>query len=315
MISRRQLRIKAFQTLYAFFKTGDKSIQAGEKEMLFSIEKMHELYYSLLLLPGEVQRYSQKKLDIRRQKQTATYEDLHPNTKFVDNKVIRMIEESSGLAQYMTEKKIGWGNYPELIKKLHDVFTESEYFIEYMNDEDDSFKRDKNIIKFFYTDLLYNSTDLFQVLEEKSIFWMDDIDFTIGMVVKTLKKMKKNKPETLEFMPIFQNEDDVDFVKTLFRKTLLNQREYRDLIESHVHNWDVERIAYTDKLILTMAISEIIEFSSIPVKVSFNEYIDLAKKYGSEKSGGFINGVLDKLIEKLKAEDRIHKSGRGLIDN
>jgi N utilization substance protein B len=315
MISRRQLRVKTLHTLYAFFKTGDKSIQIAEKELFHSIEKMHELYFSLFILPGEVQRYAQKRSEIRRQKQTASADELNPNTKFLENSVIHMIQESEGLEKYMTEKKIGWGNYPELIKKLYEILTESEYFAEYLNSPDDSFKRDKDLVKFFFSDLLYNSSDLYQTLEEKSIYWLDDVDFVLSMIVKTIKDMKKNRPETLSFMPLFQNDDDKDFVKTLFRKTLLNHAEYQNLIENQVVNWDVDRIAFTDKLILLMAIAEIIEFNSIPVKVSFNEYIELAKKYGSEKSGSFINGVLDKLIEKLTQENKIHKTGRGLIDS
>jgi len=315
MISRRQLRVKTLQTLYSFFKNGDKSIQIAEKELFHSIEKFHELYYSLFLLPVDVQRYALKLSNLRRKKQIASSQEINPNTRFIDNPVIQMIAESEGLAEYQSEKKIGWGNYPELIKKLYEVLSESEYFNEYMESTDESFKREKDLVKFFYTDLLYNSVDLHQVLEEKSIYWLDDVDFVLSMIVKTIKEMKKDRPETLNFLPLFQNDDDKEFVKTLFRKTLLNNAAYKNMIENQVVNWDVDRIAYTDKLILLMAISEIIEFSSIPVKVSFNEYIELAKKYGSEKSSSFINGVLDKLIENLTKENKIFKTGRGLIEN
>jgi len=314
MISRRLLRIKALLVLYAFFKNGAGSIQNAEKELFHSINKVEEMYYMLFLLIVEVRNFGENKIEKARQKQIATAEDLHPNTSFTDNKVINQINESSGFHKYLKTSKITWINYPELVKNLYNELIETDFYKEYIKLDTIEYKDDKELVNFFFSEILYNSKELYGVFEEQSVYWNDDADFVIGMVVKTIKEFKENRPESVRYYPVFQKEEDSDFVKHLFRKTLINHVDYRNIIEKQLENWDVERIAYTDKLILMMAVAEMMEFSSIPVNVTFNEYIEIARKYGSEKSSAFINGVLDKMIQELKIEGKIIKTGRGLVE-
>jgi len=314
MISRRLLRIKTLQVLYAFFKTGAGSIQNAEKELFHSIQKIEELYYMLFLLLVEVRNLAENKRDMAKQKQMATFRDLNPNNRFIDNRVIQQISESDDFLRYVNAKKISWVNNSDLVKSIHNELVDSEYFMNYMTQDEDSYKSDKELVKFFFTDLLYNSKELYQNLEDQSVYWNDDVDFIINMNEKTIKDFKENNKSSIKYFPIFQKEEDSDFVKTLFRKTVINNAEYRKIIESQLQNWDVERVAYTDRLILMMALAEMVEFNSIPINVTFNEYIEIARKYGSEKSSSFINGVLDKMIVQLKNEGKIIKTGRGLME-
>lgn len=313
MISRRLLRIKVLQILYAFFNKKDISLQKAEKELLHSINKAEELFHYLLLLLIDTVDYDDKIIQIRKNRITASDEDKNPNVRFTENKVVKQIRESEDFTSFLNYKKMSWVNHPDLIKKIHKQLSESTDFKEYMAVEENTYRNDKRIVKYFYSNLIYNCEDLYSNLEEQSIYWNDDIDFTINMIVKHIKGFKKNKISSTSIPKLYKQTDDKEFVRDLLMKTIFNHKKYEKIITEKIVNWDFERIAFIDKLILMMAISEIIEFPSIPVKVTFNEYIDIAKNYSSEKSGKFINGVLDKIIKNLEEEKLFEKTGRGLI--
>ena len=313
MISRRIIRIKVLQILYAYFTSPDKSINNTEKELFFSLHKTYDLYHYLLELPGQVVKYAESRIELRKNKHFPTEEDLNPNTRFVDNKLIRQLKENEALKKYLTKTKITWNNEPELVQKLHNELIEQDFFKAYMNASDKSYEADRKLLEDFYTYIVLASEDVESHLEEQSIYWNDDLDFVISMVLKTLKKFKEYSSPGIALMPMFRDDEDEQFAKDLYRKAILNHDGNYKIVQQHTVNWDVERIAFVDVLILEMAISEFLYFPSIPTKVSLNEYIELSKYYSTEKSRNFINGILDKILKDLKKDDKIQKAGRGLV--
>jgi N utilization substance protein B len=313
MISRRILRIKILQLLYAYFQEGDGEINKAEKALFYSIQKSYDLYHYLLLLIIEIADYAYSRIEIALQKKIPSYEDLHPNTKFVENLIIGLLRKNKQLNEYLSHSKLSWSQTPELIKKLHNKIRMAPFFKEYMENTGKSFAEDQKLIIDIYTKEIATFEGLYQVLEEQSIFWNDEVEFIIGMIVKTLRKFRENNDENVPLMPLFKNEEDKEFAKHLFRKSIVNQKESRAMVEKFTENWDIDRIAFMDFLILEMAITEAIEFPFIPTKVTINEYLEIAKTYSTEKSRIFINGLLDKIFKHLKETEKIKKTGRGLI--
>jgi len=313
MISRRILRIKILQLLYAYFQGADSSVNKHEKELFFSIHKTYDLYHYLLLLIIDIADYANSRIEIARQKMIPTREDLNPNTKFVENKIIQQLRVNKQLNQYLNTTRLSWVNSPELIKKLHNRIRMTPYFKEYMEHPQRSFEEDKKLIIEIYSNEIVNTESIFQTLEEQSIYWNDEVEFVVSMIAKTIKDFKETENENSQLMPLFKNEDDKEFARDLFRKSVVHKEEYSKLIESYTENWDVERIAFLDMLTLVMAITEAVAFPSIPTRVTINEYLEIAKFYSTEKSSLFINGLLDKIFKHLKDNQIIVKTGRGLI--
>jgi transcription antitermination protein NusB len=313
MISRRLLRIKVLQIAYAYFKSDIDTLAKSEKELFFSIGKTYELYLSLYMLIIDIVRYARQRIELARGKLSPTYEDKHPNTRFAENILVSHLENHELLNSLFKKYKISWVNNPELIRELYNKLMTSEFYISYMNEEETTWNSDKKFILEMMNELFLSSESLEQVLEERSIYWNDDLDFTILMADKSLKKYSGPDSEPIPVYSLFKDEEDREFVKRLFHNLVLHHEEYEKLIDLHTRNWDVERLAYMDILILELAIAEILENDSIPVKVSFNEYIEIAKYYSTEKSSNFINGILDKIIQQLREENKITKRGRGLI--
>jgi N utilization substance protein B len=313
MISRRLLRIKTLQILFAFYLGESDSLPKAESELSHSNRKAYDLYHYLFLLLLDLRDYAEKKIEIARQKHMPSHEDLHPNSRFIDNRVLKLIDENEHLRAYLKQNKLSWVNYPELIKKLFQKIVASDYYIRYMELPQSTFNDDRQLITTILSKELEGFEDFTQCLEEQSIYWNDDVDFMIGMVIKTIKKFKENQDPSFPLFPMFKNDDDEDFASKLMRKVVVNHTEFVQIIDKFTKNWDVDRIASMDILIMEMAMNEILEFPSIPVKVSFNEYIEISKYYSTDQSSNFINGVLDKIIESLKNENRINKQGRGLM--
>ncbi len=313
MISRRIIRTKVLQVLYAYYSSDEKSINNTEKELFFCIQKAYDLYHYLFSIVIDIADYAESRIEIKRNKHQPTYEDLHPNTKFVSNQVIQQLRENRQLRTYLETKKMSWQDHPELIKELYLLMIESDHYKAYMADKTRSFLDDRKFIERLFNKTILVSEDLYNVLEELSIYWNDDVDFVISMIVKTLKRFNELSDAEQRLMPMFKDQEDKDFTKDLIRKTIINHDELRELIKEHSRNWDVERIAFMDILIMQLAITEFLYFPTIPTKVSLNEYIELSKFYSTEKSRNFINGILDKTLKDLKKTEKINKEGRGLI--
>lgn len=312
MINRRHIRLKVMQSLYAVQQSKNDDLVKEEKFLKFSILKMFDLYVLNLHLLIKVQEQASKKIELSKKKILATKEDLNPNKKFINNRILLTIKESISLESYIQLNKIeNWDLDDEYVKIIYDELLKSNLYNKYLNTAEDSFKVDKAFIIDFFKEIIAPNEKLAEYYEDKMISWVDDIPFVNTWVVKTLSKQKANSPFTLE--ALYKDKDDESFVLELLRKTLLNQHKFESDIVDKTPNWEKERIADIDMILIKMAISEFLYFPSIPVRVTINEYIEISKDYSTSKSGYFINGVLDKLSKEYLAENKIKKIGRGLL--
>lgn len=311
MLSRRLLRIKVLKALFAHIKSGADSMMASEKALMNSVDKSYDLYFQMLLLPVELAEYARKRQEIAKQKKLPTYDDLNPNTKFVDNAIISLIADSDSVNDYVASRKLGWQGHEDLIRSLYNRLLESEFYQKYMNSTEHSFDEERRFLDEFYRDIQHSEI-LDDELEEMSVAWCDDMAFILMMITRTLSNVRPSHTE-LKVLPKFKSDDDPRFVQTLFEKALVNFDDYQEYIEKFTSNWDVERIVFMDNLIIGTAMAELTAFPSIPVKVTMDEFIEISKYYSTPGSSTFINGVLDKIVESMSAEGKIKKSGRGLI--
>ncbi len=313
MISRRLLRIKALMALYAFNRREDDDIALAEKELIFSIEKTYDLYHYLLLLVLEVADIASEKIDQALLKRMPTTEDLNPKRRFIDNQVIAQLRKNKAFNSYISSRKLSWINYPHIPRLMYNKMITWDKYEEYMSSEVHGYTFDRKFIINLITKLFAESEDLESNFEEQSIYWNDDTEYVTIMIEKTLKKFKSDSRENALMMPLFKNKEDEDFVRILFRKTILNTRQYSELIDKNTTNWEVDRIALMDILVMQLAITEIIEFQEIPVKVTLNEYIEIAKYYCTSKSSTFVNGILDNIVKEIREKGLFRKTGKGLI--
>jgi N utilization substance protein B len=313
MISRRLLRIKALVALYAFNRREDENLAKAETELMFSIGKSYDLYHYLLLLVLEVTDIAQEKIDQALHKRMPSHEDLNPRRRFIDNRVIAQIRKNIEFKNYISSKKLSWVNNSHIPRLLYNKMIVWEVYEEYMNSGNDNYLSDKKFINKLITELFSNSEDLQSNLEEQSIYWNDDMEYISSMVEKTLKKFKTDSGEKTPLMPLFKNAEDEEFVKILFRKSINLSKKCSELIDKNTTNWEVDRIALMDILVMQLAITEILEFPEIPVKVTLNEYIEIAKYYCTSKSSTFVNGILDNIVKEIRDEGLFNKFGRGLV--
>ena len=314
MLNRRQLRIKLLHVLYGYYQDENPDPVRAHKTLEHSVQKMQELYVLLLLLIGSMQGMAIDRIEAGRKKRLPAPEDLNPNTKFVTNRPLRIIANSRNLQKASEELGIGWGDQQEMLRKVFRELLEHEEYVEYMASEERGFRHDREYLTRMFRKHMIQNEPFEEVLEDKSIFWNDDLDLCASMVIKTIKTIRE-EDDDVELLPLWrEDEDDRQFMETLFQNTLGQAGENEELITSAAANWDLERIALIDRILMKMALAEARSFESIPLKVTLNEYIELSKYYSTEKSSGFINGILDQLFNEMKADKRIVKVGRGLLD-
>jgi N utilization substance protein B len=306
MLSRRLLRVKVVQMVYAFYKTGETSVAKTEKQLFHSIAKSHELYHLFLLLLVELHTFAVNRIEFGKNKRRPTHEDLYPNTKFIENLFLKQLAENKSLLKYIEQNKISWVNNEDVIKNIFKAITSSDLYKDYMdNDEGNDYEKDKKFVAKLFEKVIAPVDDLYAALEEMSIYWNDEAEFIISMVIKTIKTFEQDKGVDQELLPEFKDKEDKDFVKKLLRKSLVNGEQNRDLIKKYTKNWDFERVAFMDVVIMQVAIAELLEFREIPARVTLNEYIEIAKHYSTSKSGVFINGIIDKIVEQMIKEGKI----------
>lgn len=314
MLSRRHLRIKVLQALYAYISTGSNSVDIGEKELLHSVNRFYELFLYQIAFIREIYETAQRQLEDAKQKRLPSQEDLTPNKRFIENQVLAAISQNQAIDKLLTDRKISWVGDNEIARRAFSNFKSSADYAKYMEAESTNYDRDKMIVVMLIQNLLADFPPLMQVYEERSIFWVDDIDMVNLILLNVVKSSHEQTiSDDLLNLEFGIDEEDKSFAVHLFRYTLLHSAEYETYISEKTHNWEVERIAMMDILIMKMAIAELFEFPSIPVKVTLNEYIELAKLYSTPKSSVFVNGILDKMIEDFRSKDLIKKSGRGLM--
>ena len=314
MLNRRHLRIKVLQILYAFFQSKEIDVVKAQNELLLSVERMYDLYLYLLLTIPELKRAAEVNNENRKNKLRPNESDLLPNLKWVENSLVLKIEESKELNKVSSARKVNWlgAENQEIFRKMFLQLKESETYFEFMENGLKDFEEDKKFALALFKNEIINSEFLHNYIEDKSIYWLDDIDLCCSMALKTLKTAAPDKE--ISILSLYKEDDDEkEFILNLCRNTIEMDVENEKLIETLAVNWEVDRIAKMDVLLLKMALVELQTCSSIPTKVTMNEYIEISKFYSTPKSNLFINGILDKAISQLTKEKKIKKIGRGLV--
>ena len=299
------------QTLYSYFQQDKPDIAFYEKELFKSLDKIYDLYVYVLVLFTDMHHTALLVTEENKNKQLPTKEDLDPNLRFIDNVVLTHLTHSSELKTEVLNRKISWQSDFDLVRKLYAELRTTDLYKNYMSSTNPSAKEDKQFLILVATEFLYEHDLLNHLFEEKNIHWADDTYGAFSMVSRTFE----NFTGSLKLVPLYKDaEDDTQFISTLFRKTIAGDKEYDKIIDDKTKNWELERIAAMDVLLMKMAIAEFLHVNNVPVKVSLNEYIDISKEYSTPNSKTFINGVLDKIIADLKHDNKIQKTGRGLME-
>jgi len=319
MLSRRQLRVKVLQSLYAFIQSDNDRLEVGEKKLFISIDKLYELCFWQLAILVEVAEFAKTRSEEAKLKHFPSANDLAPNTKFIDNLFIKKLIDNREFQKKCEFYKVNWSEEKEMIRRLYVRVIESKDYTEYMSSGESSFSEDKEFIIKTFKKHIAKSDSLRNYYEDQSIYWTDDYHNATSLVVKIINVISEDSDEYLKLPRIIKTTGEVDdedrtFTKLLFHKTLLKSDYYEELITEKAVNWEFDRIASMDILILKMALAELLDFPSIPIKVTLNEYIELAKYFSTPKSSTFVNGILDKLIAELNKEKKIKKTGRGLME-
>ena len=314
MLNRRHIRVKVMQSIYAMHQHQGENLDKEEKFLFQSIDNMFDLYLLMLSALIEIREKEESYLEVASKKHLATKEERNPSKKFVDNKVLKMLSESRSLNSAIDDRKItNWKRNDDIVLFLLEAIKESSYFEKYMqNASKNDFVEDRDFIAALFTEVIAPNDKLYDYLEEHKLTWLDDLPAVNTLILKQLKQIKE-QDEDFAISKLYKDIDDKEYVKNLFRKTVLNEMELSKEYIDKTPNWDAERIAEIDTIILKMAICELLKFPSIPVKVTINEYLEIAKEYSTPKSSIFINGILDNLVKDFQKENRLNKAGRGLL--
>ncbi|MCQ2325437.1 MAG: transcription antitermination factor NusB [Paludibacteraceae bacterium] len=313
MISRTIVRTRIIQTLFAYYKDGDKTPLTAKKELINSFSDSYSLYMLLLSFMDELPRYADEQLADAVSRARITHRTYTPNRKFIDNAISQQVFSSRALRAYLEENKLRWDSGMSFIANFYKQLLNVPFYKEFMQLEAPSYDDAKGLWRRIFAELLLNNEELYSTLEEMEVAldhtnWATDADWVISFIVKTLKRFEEANGANQPLLPMFDNESELDFAKQLLTATLDHHEEYEQMIDGHLKNWDASRIAYMDRIILETALAEMINFPEIALEVSFNEYIELAKEYSSEKSHIFINGILNEILSELKRENKLLKA-------
>lgn len=314
MLNRRHIRVKVMQIIYAFKRNENDDLKIDERFLLQSIDNMYNLYLLIVSLLIEVQNQAEDFLIKSQKKHLATSEEKNPNNKFINNELLIHLKNNTLFQQELENRKINnWQLDNEYVEIIFKSLLKSELYKDYMSSNSPSFQEDKTFIIEFFKTIIAPNEKLYDYLEDKNITWLDDLPVVNTTIVKLLRKMKQNCSEQYFLPKLFKDVDDKDFAIELFYKTILNSNAFSEEIGVKTINWDKERIANIDFVLLKMAICEFQKFPSIPTKVTINEYLEIAKEYSTPKSSVFINGVLDKIVKEYEVKGTLNKAGRGLL--
>ncbi len=314
MLNRRLIRIKVFKILYGFVFSGEDSLKQAEQHLLKSCEDTLFLYNFIKILPIALKRYADNKIETGLKKFHPTPEEVTPNLKFSQNKYIAKLLNDSVFNAFCEKNGLVWGgDLMIFVKKLYTTMSEKEYFKEYMQSPERTFSEDCEFIQRMYVEELIDNEELEALLEDMSLYWMDDLEYIVNLLLRDMDLLK-NKSMTIN-PSVFMKEDDKEFAVSLLQHSIIHYNEYMDAITANVSNWDSDRIVATDLILIEQGISEAVKFPNIPIKATINEYVEISKFYSTMKSRVFVNGLLDKMIQKMVASGEIVKTGRGLIES
>ena len=313
MLNRRHIRVKVMQSVYAMHQNNSDNLEKEEKFLFYSIENIQDLYLLMLSTLIEIQKREEDFLDKSSKKHLVTAEERNPNNKFINNAVLKLLVESNAMSIALENRKINdWHVNDEYIRILLEEIKASELYANYMSNRENNFEEDKEFVVSIFTDLIAPNEKLYEYLEDNKLTWIDDIPLVNTLINKQLKSIKVTD-EDFSIPRVYKDAEDKDFTKDLFRKVVLNEAALAKEFIDKTPNWDSDRIAEIDTIILKMAICEFLKFPSIPVKVTINEYLEIAKEYSTPKSSIFINGILDNLVKDFKEANKLNKAGRGLM--
>ncbi|MBR7065749.1 MAG: transcription antitermination factor NusB [Prevotella sp.] len=298
MINRELIRIKIVQLTYAYYQNGTNNLNKAENELVYSLSMSYSLYNYLLLLIVAVTREMRRRVEVGSSR--AAREGLPmPSNKFSENRFARQLEDNLMLQDFVEEQKLSWNDDIEFVRKICNIIEQSQIYQEYMAAEEDTYEADREVWRKLYKAVIQENADLDALLEEKSLYWNDDKEVVDTFVLKTIKRFDLSNGKKQELLPEYDDEEDKAFACKLFRATILNADQYQRYMSDASRNWDFSRLAYMDVVIMQIAIAEMMTFPNIPISVTINEYVDLAKLYSTSKSGGYINGMLDTIARYL----------------
>ena len=308
MINRELIRLKLVQITYSFYQNGSKNPAVAEKELLLSLSRAYDLYNSMLLLMVELNRMALRMLEMRQSRARRLGESDFVSAKFVENRFMVQLESNKQLREYRENQRFDWSDQEEYVRSLYNKIEESEYYKEYMSSGKNSYEEDREVWRLIYRHLICNNEELDSVLEEMDLYWNDDKVIVDTFVLKTINRFTEDSTDKQPLMPEYKDTADQEFAIRLLQKAIANKEYYYDLIASTTRNWDIKRVALMDRIILQLALAEIISFPGIPVSVSINEYVEIAKMYSTSKSGKYINATLDNISKRLMEENKLIKN-------
>lgn len=307
MINRTLIRLKIVQLIYAFYQNGGKNIDIAEKELLFSLSKAYDLYNYMLLLIVSVSRYAFEEVERKEQLNRVGHIDEVVSHRFADNQFAAQLEKNKQLQEFVDTKKKSWSNDIDYIKKLYTDIIQSEYYTEYMALEKVTYADDRELWRKLYKNIIMKDERIDDILEEQSLYWNDDKEIVDTFVLKTIKRFEEKNKSTQQLLPEYDSEEDKDYARKLFRATIMNGDEYQHYMSEASRNWDFSRLAYMDIVIMQIAIAEMLNFPSIPVSVTINEFVEISKLYSTPRSSSYINGMLDGIAHHLANTGRMLK--------
>ncbi len=300
------------QTYYSFKQNGDLLLADALKELDKSVLRSYDLYIGLFCLFVAIRDFAAEKIELRQNKQLPTKEDLNPNTKFIDNIYFSKIINNPIVEKYMNNTEYNWSKNPEFLRNVWNLIENSDFYISYMSSSSSSIEDEKNIFKSIANKIISDNDELDNILEDSSIYWNDDLEFLLGIIIKNINYTLITD-ESVQVDEIYKTNDDKKFAHSLLTKTILNSDKFDGIVTEFLQKWDLNRIAFLDKIILHLALCELLEMPDIPVKVAINEYLDIARFYSTQKSNNFINGILDAVYNQHKLAGTLNKTGKGLI--
>ena len=307
MINRTLIRLKIVQLVYSYYQNGGKNIDSAEKELLFSLSKAYDLYNYLLMLIIAVTRFAEEQVERQERNNKISHSDQVVNRRFAENLFVQQLEVNKQLIDFKETQKKSWDNDKDYIKSLYNKIVTSDIYKEYMSAEESSYMADREVWRKIYKNIIMKDEEIDNVLEEQSLYWNDDKEVVDTFVLKTIKRFEEKNGADQELMPEYKDEEDREFAIRLFRRAILNDEDYRSLINQNVKNWEFSRLAYMDVIIMQIALAEILSFPAIPVSVTINEFVEIAKYYSTAKSGSYVNGIIDSIVKKLRADNKLLK--------
>ena len=312
MLSRRLIRIKAFKTLFAYEGSGSDNVDSAQKSLVESCEKVRDLYYFMLNISASLIRVAEEKIAVGLRKFHPTEAEANPNLKFVRNRFAALLSDDPEFGRICARRGLLWGEYEPFVRRVYNSLVTKEYYQNYMNSGNDSFEEDCQLFSCIFQDEFEDNAELLSILEDLSLLWIDDLDYALNAVIAGIDETRRKK--RIVHPATFLKEDDKEFALRLLTESILRYDEYFALMSERLDNWKSDRIVATDADLIVMGITEAVVFPTIPVKVTINEYVEIAKYYSTPNSRIFVNGILDKIIQEKIREGEVVKQGRGLLE-